>query len=258
MKAIKCFGFLLTAVILLLALTFSGCSPTPDNAQIERAIHSSLSTEQAAPDLAFETMEVPIRYRGKAGAVLWTQDKAVQRNYAITYDRKAKAFVVESVTTSVRSEDGGYSIMQPAPLTEYADRFGFSDSISERVAFVYVGNKTTTPSAMSEFEQNYFADLSDEALSQFELCDLGGKEMVLLVPKYQGTSIRITVVEYSGDALVTGEEIARFENNNPIYLLCEWNGSYDIQIFFAGSGGFIHAYDAVLEACKQAENGYIY
>jgi hypothetical protein len=107
---------LVIMAVLLGALSLSLCAllpPTPSNEEILRAITSSNGREAEPLDLAYEKMQVPHRYPGKAGAVLWVPDMSIQRNFRIAYDRKAKAFYVAGYETLKLGEDGSYRKVDP-------------------------------------------------------------------------------------------------------------------------------------------------
>ena len=111
MKTIRVIAITLSAALLL-----SACGlfpPTPSNEQITQAITASNNAQEEPLELVYEEMEIPHRYSGKAGAVLWVPDKSIQRNYLIAYDKKTKTFYVTSFTTSLRGEDGVYREVQP-------------------------------------------------------------------------------------------------------------------------------------------------
>lgn len=106
----------LIAITLSTALLLSACGlfpPTPSNEQIIEAITASNNAQEEPLELVYEEMQVPHRYSGKAGAVLWVADKSIQRNYLIAYDKKTKTFYVISFTTLRLGEDGVYRNEQP-------------------------------------------------------------------------------------------------------------------------------------------------
>lgn len=203
-------------------------------------------------------MKVPVRTAGKANAVVWTADKTLQRNYVIAYDSSERAFTVTDFSTCVLGDDGTYAPLPPAALTAYADRFSFSAQPGERLAVVYAGTDTDGFSAREKFDERYFADLSAEETALFSQCDLGGSVLVVLVPKYAGTVISVTETATFGDALISGDEAGRFDDGMPVYLRCDWNGAYDISVYFEGEGGFFRVDENMLDACKNAQKGYIY
>jgi hypothetical protein len=69
--------------------------------------------KQSRWKLVYEEMQVPYRFPGRAGAVIWVEDKNIQRNFIVVYDRKAKTFYVESFVTLRLGEDGVYRNEQP-------------------------------------------------------------------------------------------------------------------------------------------------
>ena len=106
----------LIAITLSAALLLSACAlfpPVPSNEQITQAITASNNAQEEPLELVYEEMEIPHRYSGKAGAVIWVEDKSIQRNYLIAYDKKTKTFYVASFSTSLRGEDGVYREVQP-------------------------------------------------------------------------------------------------------------------------------------------------
>ena len=69
--------------------------------------------KQSRWKLVYEEMQVPYCFPGRAGAVIWVEDKNIQRNFIVVYDRKAKTFYVESFVTLRLGEDGVYRNEQP-------------------------------------------------------------------------------------------------------------------------------------------------
>lgn len=104
------------AMALSAALLLASCGlfpPTPDNEQILEAIAAHNSAQEQPLELVYESMQVPHRFSGKAGAVVWVADQSIQRNFTIVYDRTTKTFYVESVITLVLGEDGAYRNESP-------------------------------------------------------------------------------------------------------------------------------------------------
>jgi hypothetical protein len=99
-----------TAIFSLAALLLFACAldPTPTDEQILQAVAASNATEANPLELVYEEMQVPHRYPGRAGAVLWVPDKSVQRNYSVAYDQKTDTFYIKSYITLVLGEDGVY------------------------------------------------------------------------------------------------------------------------------------------------------
>lgn len=118
----------LSIICLLAAMTLlSSCAKKPEDSDIKAAIELSLKAEyESACNVtneamgesvsisdkdsnnvvlfAFDDIQVPMRKAGKAWAVIWNEDKSVQRNYVIEYDKKDKAFKVVSYTECVFDE----------------------------------------------------------------------------------------------------------------------------------------------------------
>lgn len=104
------------AITLSAALFLSSCalfSPTPDNEQIEEAVAASNQVQTEPLELVYEEMQVPHRSPGRASAVIWAEDKSIQRNFTVVYNRTVKTFYVESFTTLFLGEDGVYRNEQP-------------------------------------------------------------------------------------------------------------------------------------------------
>lgn len=98
------------AVIVVL-LVMTGCSflpPKPDNNEIWQAVEIYQALEVAPPEIIREGMQVPQRSFGRAGAVLWTTDKLIQRNYQIRFDQAKNEFKVISCETLKLGSDGVY------------------------------------------------------------------------------------------------------------------------------------------------------
>ncbi len=106
MKAAWLIAALLPAALLLCSCTL--LPPTPDRDQILRAVTDSNNAQEEPLDLVYEEMQVPHRYPGRAGAVVWVADQSIQRNFNIVYDKKEKTFYVESYITLRLGEDGTY------------------------------------------------------------------------------------------------------------------------------------------------------
>ncbi|MDI9499079.1 MAG: hypothetical protein QM270_11440 [Bacillota bacterium] len=106
----------LMAVLLVVTLVLTSCGllpPTPGNDEILEAIRLSNLAQPEPLELVYEEMEVPMRSPGHAGAVLYNEDKSIQINYIITYDRKTKAFHVDSFEMYRLGEDGMSRIVEP-------------------------------------------------------------------------------------------------------------------------------------------------
>ena len=92
-----------------LSLLWTGCSlllPTPSNEEIRVAIEKYMEKNPDTESWMYEEIQVPTRWPGKAQALLWTEDYSVQKNFLLLYEDGA--FVVDTVETLVRSEDGTY------------------------------------------------------------------------------------------------------------------------------------------------------
>lgn len=98
---------------MLLLCSCALLAPTPSNGQILEAVTASNNVQIEPLELVYEEMQVPHRSPGQAGAVIWVEDKSIQRNFTIAYDRKAKTFYVESFITLRLGEDGVYRNEQP-------------------------------------------------------------------------------------------------------------------------------------------------
>lgn len=95
-------------ILLITGLLITSCflPPTPRDEDIKAVIKTFNQSKEDTLDLVFENMEVPMRYPGRAGAVLWTADQKLQRNYIIAYDQDREEFFVLRVETSELGEDG--------------------------------------------------------------------------------------------------------------------------------------------------------
>ncbi len=102
--------------VLLTVLLLCSCAllaPTPTDEHILQAVTASNNVQIAPLELIYEEMQVPHRSPGRVGAVIWVEDKSIQRNFTIAYDRKTKTFYVESFITLRLGEDGVYRNEQP-------------------------------------------------------------------------------------------------------------------------------------------------
>lgn len=228
---------------LLFSCLAFGCAPTPDNAQIEAAIRASIAAEESPPTLIFADMQIPMRSAGKASSVLWTEDKTIQRNYALAYDTKARAFTVSSCSTSRLSKEGTY---YPAPndltltFTEYAVYFDFPSDFGQQYLLVYVGEGDNLLELRTAFEAEAPSQISAETLTSFEMCDLGGNTLVLFVPRYEGTAVWINEIEHQGDMMKSGAEVTRF-GDEPFYIYCDFDDKLpDYEIHIALQNGNEH------------------
>lgn len=97
-------------ILWLILGVVTACAPwtRPDNEQIQAAIQRYHETAASTLILDFDSMKVPQRSLGKAAAVIWTADHAVQRNYRVEWDTAAKEYSVSSYLTLERGEDGVY------------------------------------------------------------------------------------------------------------------------------------------------------
>lgn len=230
------------AFLLLSCIAF-GCAPTPDNAQIEAAIRASIAAEESPPTLIFAEMQIPMRSAGKASAVLWTEDKTIQRNYALAYDTKARAFTVSSCSTSRLSKEGTY---YPVPndltltFTEYAPFFDFPSDFGQQYLLVYVGEGDNLLELRTTFEAEKLTAVKPNVLAAFAACDLGGDTLVLFVPRYEGTAVWINEIEYQGDMMKSGAEVARY-GDEPFYIYCDFDDKLpDYEIHIALQNGKEH------------------
>lgn len=237
------------ALVCLLALIFAlpaaGCTNVhePDNSKIEAAIRASLADEKAPPELDFENMLVPMRLLGKANIVICTKDKTLMRNYAVAYDWKTRSFAVTHIMTRRLCENGEYkSVPNDLTLafTEYAELPPFySDSDASYLLF-YCGEGSNLSEIRKHFESERLHSISDKELSEFEICDLKGGTLILLVPRYKGLSVWINEIEYSDCAAASGKEAARF-TDKPVYIFCDFDDKlpqYEIHIAFDTDGEF--------------------
>ena len=106
----------LIAAVLLIAPLLYSCTllaPTPTDEHILQAVTASNNVQIEPLELIYEEMQVPHRSPGRVGAVIWVEDKSIQRNFTIAYDRKTKTFYVESFITLRLGEDGVYRNEQP-------------------------------------------------------------------------------------------------------------------------------------------------
>ena len=239
----------------LLLLTLTACAPTPENVQIEAAIRASLAAEASPPDLVFADMEVPMRSAGKVGAMLWTEDETTQRNYELAYDRQTRCFVVSSYTTSQLSKDGSYV---PIPndltltFTEYASYFNFPSDFGNQYLLVYAGKGDSLDELRATFEAETSAKISAETLASFAMCDLGGDTLVLFVPRYEGMTVWINEIEHQGDLMISGAEVARFEDK-PFYVYCDFDDKlpdYEIHMSLNGQKQFFTTREQLVESIK--------
>lgn len=246
---------LLACTALLLFFFLTSCAPTPDNAQIEAAIRASLSGEASPPELDFSTMEVPMRSSGSAGAVLWTADGEIQRNYTLKYDKATRAFAVTGFTTSRRGADGSYYPVPNDPslvLTEFAPCFDFSDDLGQQYLLLYAGEGDDLTALRTTFESEKLPAMTAEQLADFEVCDLGGDTLILLVPRYRGLSVWVSEIEHQGDMMLTGAEVAHF-GDKPVYIYCSFSDKlpkYEIHVSFDEMGEFFLTREALLESMK--------
>lgn len=244
------------ALVFLFAIFLIGCAPTPNDEQIRAAILASLEDEKKSPELAFEEMEVPIRFTGKAGAVLQSKDKKIQRNYWIEYDAKLRTFVVAKCTTSHLCKHKTYSASDNGNfvVTEYAEHFNFSDDDNEHYLIVYVGRGKKISELRTRFESEKLKNISLNQLAEFEECDLGGDVMILIVPRYKGLSVWINELNHThGEHMESGKELARF-GDKPVYLFCKFaekRADYEVHISFDGLGQSFLTSESLLKRLEQ-------
>ena len=236
------------ALVALILCFLQGCAPTPDNAEIEAAIRASLAAEASPPALVFTDMEVPMRAAGKVGAVLWTEDRAIQRNYVLIYDGEAHAFEVSGYATSRLLGDGSYV---PIPndltltFTEYAAYFNFPSDFGQQYLLVYAGEGDSPDELRAAFKA--------DTLSSFPVCDLGGNTLVLFVPRYKGTVVWINELEHEVDLMRSGAELYR-SGDEPFYIYCDFDDKlpgYEIHISLPnGKEHFVTTREQLLDRFK--------
>ena len=242
--------------LLILLVAFVGCTSKQNNTEIEEAIRRSLATEDKPPDLVFENMEVNVDVDGQIIVLIWTKDKQIQREYLI--HKIEQSFYVYNCVTSLLGEDNVYHFLSPASNTTYSGRFDFTDDPRERVMLIYIGEDDSTVNIREQFENEQLTDFTKDEIASFIECDLGGKSLVLVIPKYEGTSLKITVTGVSTGDAVTEEEITCSENGEPIYLWTDWNGYNSVEVMFNKSGFSIKENESVMELLKENNNIFIY
>lgn len=246
------------AVILAIVLLFSavGCTRKPNDAQIEEAIRTLLANEEDPPELVFEEMEVTAISSDRLSVAIWTQDKAIRRDY--TFLITELSLIALTCSASVLNEDGTYSYVQPAPYTAYSERFGFTDNPSERVMVILAGEGDIATNIREQFEAEQLGNFSEEELASFKECDLGGETLILLVPKYEGTYLAVTVNGVdTGDAMVE-EEMASSANGEPVYVWTDLGGGAGVQVYFGGSGFLIRINEDLQTLFEENDNRFIY
>ena len=117
-----------------------------------------------------------------------------------------QAFVVSDYTTAQLNKDGTYS---PVPndlsltFTEYAPCFDFSDDFSQQYLLLYAGEGKDLDELRAAFETEMSTDINADMLASFEVCDLGGDTLVLLVPRYKGVTIWIKEIDIKGISMIS-------------------------------------------------------
>ena len=97
-----------TDIIIVAMMTGCSLPPKPDNEQIWQTIVTYQALQLDPPAIIRDGMQVPQRSFGRAGAVLWTQDHRIQRNYQIRYEKPENTFTVISCETLELGADGVY------------------------------------------------------------------------------------------------------------------------------------------------------
>ena len=100
-----------TVVLTIVSLFVAGCNlitPTPTDEQVIQAVVAFNEAWEEPLMLVHEESQIPHQYPGKAGAVAWVEDKSIQINYLIAYDRSTKTFYVSSYSMYHLDEDGVY------------------------------------------------------------------------------------------------------------------------------------------------------
>ena len=109
------------AFLIVLSLALASCGlipPTPTDDQIMQAVTAFNDAREAPLPLNYEEMQVPHRYPGKAGAVVWVEDQSIQMNYEIAYNKPMQTFYVSGYSLYLLGEDGVYRQAQTAELEE--------------------------------------------------------------------------------------------------------------------------------------------
>lgn len=249
------------AILLLLAVLclLTGCAPTPQNADVESAIKRALAQEKDPPEMNFSGMSVPTRYAGKALAVVESADGVWQRGYVISYDKIARGFVA---TLDYEKRPDHAPMRYSAKKDENSEQlssfyFDFSDNREAEYLLLYAGEGADLGALRAAFEREHLQDFPDEVRASFEVCDLGGNTLILLVPHYEDTAVWINKIEVAGDALVSGDEIARFEDSMPVYIYCRFGDRLpgcEIHVSQDGAESFFTANEALLKSIKSFDS----
>ena len=102
------------------------------------------------------------------------------------------------------------------------------------------------------FETEMSTDINADMLASFEVCDLGGDTLVLLVPRYKGVTIWINEIEHQGDLMISGTEVARI-GDTPVYLYCDFDDKlpgYEIHTSLNGQEQFFTTREQLVESIK--------
>lgn len=80
------------------------------------------------------------------------------------------------------------------PLTVYAPYFDFPEDPEPFYLLLYAGSGGSFSDLRTAFERGRLSDIDRVLRSDFAVCDLGGDDLILVVPRYAGTSVTVRTV----------------------------------------------------------------
>lgn len=216
-------------------ISLSACAPKPKNDQIVSAIQQSLTTETTPPNLDFSTLTVTSQKNDQTEVMVFTADKTVRRQYILKYNNEVKDFQVSSFYTSQLTPDGKNYYYLPNDnqlvLTTEASLFPFTSDDNQFYLVQYVGSGNSIESLRTTYEAGL---PTNSTTFDFNICDLGGPELILVVPRYASSTIWINELQHQSDVMSSGKQIEEYDDK-PLYIFCDFDDKlpdYEIHVAY--------------------------
>lgn len=137
--------------------------------------------------------------------------------------------------------------------TVYAPCFDFSEDPEPFYLVLYAGSGSSFSDLRTAFESERLSDLDSTLRSDFEVCDLGGDDLILVVPRYAGTSVTVREILYKGSHRMESGAVLASSEDRPMYVFCDFDPdlpSYEVHIQSGQRGHFFQTRQSILERMK--------
>jgi hypothetical protein len=235
-------------------ISLSACAPKPKNAQIVSTIQQALTAETTPPNLDFSTLTITSQKNNQTEVMVFTADKTIRRQYTLKYNNEAKDFQVFTFYTSQLTPDGKSYYYLPndnqLALTVEAPLFPFTSDDNQFYLVQYVGSGNSIESLRTTYE----AGLPTNNITfDFNVCDLGGPELILVVPRYVSSTICINELQHHSDVMSPGKQIGEYDDK-PLYIFCSFDDKlpdYEIHVAYNRRTEYFVTFNAWLNKVKK-------